>query len=968
MRNYFSTSRGGKMVCALAIATFLLLVVVLSSAAARDSRREAGQAETTTLCNSICNAPTATLVVTSTADGGYGTLRWAMQNASSCYTITFDSATFLSATPATITLLSPLPAITQSCLTIDASSSGVVLDGSHLSSGHGLHITSNCNVIKGLQILYFPNDGVSIYGASDNLIGGRNATPGAACSGDCNVISGNGGRGVGIGGAGADRNVVSGNHIGVDASGTVAVANSEGIKIFSGARENRIGGSTAEERNVVSGNSASGIMLNDSTTMSNTIVGNYIGTDISGATAIGNSAQGIQVCSGAWGNRIGGSTAGERNVISGNKGSGVMLNDTGTMSNTVFGNYIGTNASGTAAIGNAAQGVHVCSGARGNRIGGSGAGEGNLISGNHWYGIKLNNSGTLSNTIAGNRIGTDLNGTTAISNVHEGILIIDGASYNLVGVSNTIAFNGGHGVQVSGNGTLCNTVTRNSIFLNHGDGITLTNGGNGGLPAPSIAEVDLSSGVVTGTTCASCTVEVFSDDDWEGEVFEGWTMADSGGTFVFSKGSALAGPNVTATATDDCGSTSAFSSTSPVSPPLPTATEIKIGAFVDSNPPTPAAVNDFEDLSGRHLESVLWYQGWDASGQPDFPCSELTPVLYHDGYDTQMAFHLTWEPWVDLQDIADGVYDSYLSGYATEVKNCGLTLRLRFAHEMIQNDVFDGGEWYPWQDQPEKYKAAFRHTHDVFAAAGATNVEFVWCPNNYPFELDIVRKYYPGSEYVDWLCMDGYKWNSDDWTTGWFDDIFYPIYHTFVDNPGVFGDKPVMIGEFAACEGPVKPAWITNAFERMRSPDYSRIGAFYWFNTNKECDWRINSSPESLAAFRDAIKDDPPFTSHFICGTLTDVDITGTTTGTVDTAYTFTATVNSTATVPLTYTWRTPGRPLVVHAGGLSDTVALSWTIPGPWVITVTVENSCGAIVGRHTIVLEGKRWDVYLPLVMRDD
>jgi endoglucanase len=121
--------------------------------------------------------------------------------------------------------------------------------------------------------------------------------------------------------------------------------------------------------------------------------------------------------------------------------------------------------------------------------------------------------------------------------------------------------------------------------------------------------------------------------------------------------------------------------------------------------------------------------------------------------------------------------------------------------------------------------------------------------------------------------MDGYNWTNRDGQPGWpdwqwFDDVFYNIYHTFIDHSSVFGDKPVMIGEFSSCEasayeqpGQTKSAWIINAFDRIKSADYALIQSFYWFNINKECDWRINSSPESLAAFKGAISD-RYFTSH----------------------------------------------------------------------------------------------------------
>jgi len=307
---------------------------------------------------------------------------------------------------------------------------------------------------------------------------------------------------------------------------------------------------------------------------------------------------------------------------------------------------------------------------------------------------------------------------------------------------------------------------------------------------------------------------------------------------------------------------------------------IEIGAFLGASPPTAAGVNAYEDLTGRHMHSVMWYQGWDASGQPAFPCADLLPVLVHDGFHSDISFHLTWEPWVKLADIANGVYDAYLTSYATEIKNCGLKTRLRFAHEMIQNDIHEDcqgqancPEWYPWQDQPADYIAAFRHVYDAFTTAGATNVEFVWCPNNYPFDFNIVQKYYPGQNYVDWLCMDGYDWTNQDGQPGWpdwqwFDDIFYPIYHTFVEAADIFGNKPIMIGEFAAGEagsyelpGQTKPAWINNTFERISSPYYAQIQAFYWFQINKELDWRVNSSPGSLSAFQAAISN-AQFTSH----------------------------------------------------------------------------------------------------------
>ncbi len=293
--------------------------------------------------------------------------------------------------------------------------------------------------------------------------------------------------------------------------------------------------------------------------------------------------------------------------------------------------------------------------------------------------------------------------------------------------------------------------------------------------------------------------------------------------------------------------------------------KIEMGAFVGTNPPTLEGIKNIENISGRELNSIMWFQGWDAKDQPGFPRSALTTINAGKANKASTVFHITWEPAVDLKDIINGTYDKYITVYAYDIKDWGAEIRFRFAHEMIQDNVLNGEEFYRWQDQPENYVKAFRHVHDIFKRVGATKAKFVWCPNNFPFDVNIVKQYYPGTDYVDWLCMDGYNWGNNDGKPGWpewlwFDDIFANIYHTFVDHPEIFGDKPIMIGEFASCEasphdlpGQNKAEWIKNAFERLASPDFEKIKAFHWFNINKECDWRIDSSESAKLAFKTAL-------------------------------------------------------------------------------------------------------------------
>lgn len=296
----------------------------------------------------------------------------------------------------------------------------------------------------------------------------------------------------------------------------------------------------------------------------------------------------------------------------------------------------------------------------------------------------------------------------------------------------------------------------------------------------------------------------------------------------------------------------------------PESDKIAIGAFVGSNPPKLKVIKAFEKLAGRNLRSIMWYEGWDKDRQPGFPRSKLSAIINEK---ENYVLHLTWEPAVNLKDIIRGVYDNYILTYARDIKEWEGEIRFRFAHEMIQDNVYNNGkEFYPWQDQPETYVKAYRHVYDIFKKVGASNAKFVWCPNNFPVDVDIVKQYYPGNDYVDWLCMDGYNWGNQDGKPGWpewqwFDDIFGNLYHTFVDHPEIFGEKPIMIGEFASCEaspnelpGQNKAEWIKNAFKRIASPEYKRIKAFYWFHIDKECDWRVNSSDSAKNAFKEALK------------------------------------------------------------------------------------------------------------------
>ncbi len=239
-----------------------------------------------------------------------------------------------------------------------------------------------------------------------------------------NVISGNTEAGVEIDPSAA-ANVVAGNLIGTDSSGTVALGNGTGIDLQSSG--NTIGGTATGAGNVISGNSG-GIGDN---TGGNLIEGNFIGTEAGGEVALGNTGDGIGTD--ASGDTIGGTAAGAGNVISGNEGDGIDLEQrighspAGASGVLIEGNQIGTDKSGTLPIPNQ-YGVVIGAYASSNTVGGAAAGARNVISSNSEAGIML--SGAQNNIVAGNRIGTDQSGMIAMGNGFDGVELVEGKAYS----------------------------------------------------------------------------------------------------------------------------------------------------------------------------------------------------------------------------------------------------------------------------------------------------------------------------------------------------------------------------------------------------------------------------------------------------------------------------------------------------------------------------------------------------------
>ena len=255
----------------------------------------------------------------------------------------------------------------------------------------------------------------------------------------------------------------------IELSGIRAGADADGLTLA--------GGSSTVQSLVINRFGGIGLLLEGPG--GNRVVGNRIGTDLSGTQAAGNG-NGIQILNSSL-NTIGGLTRAERNIISGNRSIGISLAGSGSIFNRVWGNYIGTDVTGQASVPNF-QGVVILGAAR-NRIGGTEPEMGNLISGNASVGIQIFNDATVfngqpifnppgvatGNVIQGNLIGTNAQGTDRLSNA-QGIFIND-ASSNLIGgtepgAGNVIAGNRSIGIQILGDNATGNAVIGNFIGTN----------------------------------------------------------------------------------------------------------------------------------------------------------------------------------------------------------------------------------------------------------------------------------------------------------------------------------------------------------------------------------------------------------------------------------------------------------------------------------------------------------------------
>jgi beta-mannanase len=269
--------------------------------------------------------------------------------------------------------------------------------------------------------------------------------------------------------------------------------------------------------------------------------------------------------------------------------------------------------------------------------------------------------------------------------------------------------------------------------------------------------------------------------------------------------------------------------------------------YVPGFPGSVAAIDDAERAAGRHVDQVMWYVHWGGPWST-FNAADVRSVIGRGS--TPVITWMSDDPSATSQGaytaqaILGGRYDAYIRAWAAGLRDAGGAVLLRLDHEM-------NGNWYSWSpgvngQTAAGYVAVWRHVHDIFAAAGATNVQWVWSPNiAFPGSAPLAGLY-PGDAYVDRVGIDGYNWGASDRAHTW--QSFAGVFDATLSQVAALTSRPTMIAEVASTEmGGDKAAWIGDFFAGLaRRP---AISGFVWFDADKETDWRLDSSPPARSSF-----------------------------------------------------------------------------------------------------------------------
>jgi hypothetical protein len=326
-----------------------------------------------------------------------------------------------------------------------------------------------------------------------------------------------------------------------------------------------------------------------------------------------------------------------------------------------------------------------------------------------------------------------------------------------------------------------------------------------------------------------------------------WTTAGAALTFTFAQDTGSVWLDAVAVTTGSGSGSGSGSGTqtpkpspTPAPTPPPSGQSIYLGVTQHPAPWNMGALNQFEQDSGKKVAIVSYFIGYQANNPPER--GALAAIQARGSVPM-----ITWE-WqqTNLSGILTGAYDNDARLWARELKAHGGPVLLRWGHEMNL-------PWYAWSvtssQSSQQFIDAWRRLRGIFQQEGATNVQWVWCPNIIDYGVADFTPMYPGDDYVDWVALDGYNWSPRySWRS--FTQLFQSSYATITR----ISNKPLMIAEWGSTEqGGDKGAWLRSALTTEIPTSFPRIKALVYFNQNYQEDWRIESSENARRGYADGI-------------------------------------------------------------------------------------------------------------------
>jgi mannan endo-1,4-beta-mannosidase len=265
---------------------------------------------------------------------------------------------------------------------------------------------------------------------------------------------------------------------------------------------------------------------------------------------------------------------------------------------------------------------------------------------------------------------------------------------------------------------------------------------------------------------------------------------------------------------------------------LPTGQASYLGVYENGPPHTYQPVAEFASVVGRQPNLVGYYSGWKEPFQARF-----AETVHAHGAVTVVQIDPTY---ASIPKIAAGGYDGYLRSYANSVRRFGQPVVIGFGHEM-------NAPWYSWgygPTTPSTFVAAWRHIVTLFRNQGAGNVTWLWTLQADEPGTGPIASWWPGSQYVTWVGIDGYYYRPSD--------KFNSVFGKTITQVRMLTGKPVLLSETAAGPGSGQAAKIGDLFAGMRQ--YGTLG-LVWFDIAQDDgtyhqDWHIEDNPAAETAFR----------------------------------------------------------------------------------------------------------------------